>query len=182
MWWVMQSKPIGFGCYIWGARAPKTTIFSFFFCLLSRILSKLQLSVLFFATLFWCVCNSFLYLVLFFCSFYLSREQQLSTMLFSHPASHSHLGTAHCNYSPVQLQQSSWGFTYMSRFWRQRERKCYCYSFTFPKGPGIWTGHLPVTELCPQAITVLFIMKHLPCFKTTAWGGGVWFLWQNHSG
>lgn len=31
MWWVMQSKPIGFGCYIWGARAPKTTIFSFFF-------------------------------------------------------------------------------------------------------------------------------------------------------
>lgn len=174
----MQPEPIGFGRHIWGAQAAKTTIFFFFACCpifypSCFILCHPVFDV--FAILFFSI-YCFVYGV------YSSRERRLGTMLFFHPASHSHLGAAHCNYSPVlrshvQLQQSTRCFTYLSSIWRERD--CYCYSFTFPKGPWrIQTGNLPVTNQCLKAIKILFSMKHLPCLQTTALGEKVSFFYD----
>lgn len=128
----------------------------------SHILSKLQLSVFSFATLFWCLpLGSFLCAFFFFILFVQGTPAEHSALFF-HLASHSHLGAARCNYSPflrshVQLQQRSWCFAYFPKG-RKKE--------SVPATPSLSQEFELATFqslMCLQAIAVLFIMKHMRC-------------------
>lgn len=86
----------------------------------------------------------------------------LSTTLFSHLASHSHLGAAHCNYSPflrshVQLLQRSWCFAY---FPKGRKKESVTATLSLSQEFELATFQ---SLMCLQAIAVLFIIKHMPC-------------------
>lgn len=86
----------------------------------------------------------------------------LSTTLFSHLASHSHLGAAHCNYSPflrshVQLLQRSWCFAF---FPKGRKKESVTATLSLSQEFELATFQ---SLMCLQAIAVLFIIKHMPC-------------------
>ncbi len=182
MWWVMQPKPIGFGCHIWGAQAPKTTIF--FFHLLSHILSKLQLSVLFSATLFWCVCNSFLFSIFFYFSsaFICPRngnwgQCSFLILLHIHTWELPTVITVLCSSCRVV------GASLTCRDFEGKDKKS-------PTATPLLSQKAQGFELATfQSQNCVYRLLHSfllwsPChvYKELLRGKQVWVLWQNHSG
>lgn len=151
----MQPEPIGFGVHICAAQADKTTIFFFFFCLLSHILSELQLSLLFLPPCFWCVCHSFLlcFSFAFICPGN-ANWAQCSFLILLHIHTWE-LPTVITVLSRAAMCSSSSAGGASLTCLDCEGKECYCYSFTSSKGPGIWTGNLPVTQLCLQAYGLL---------------------------
>lgn len=135
------------------------------FCLMSPVL--LCCNCLFYSLppCFWCVGHSFLFLYLYLFSFYLSRERQLGAQCSFLSLLHIHtweLPTVITVLSHAAMCSSSRAVpASLICFFEGKEKVCYCYT-------GISTGNRPVPDLYLQAITVLFIMKHLPCVQTTA--------------
>lgn len=156
----MQPKPTRFRLCICRAQTAKATIFTLL------VVPYFFQAVLFVSSVF------DVFAILFSsCGFHLSRECQPSTMLFSHPASHSHtweLPTVITVLSCAAMCSSrrAVGASLTCLDYEGKEKESV--TATFPKSHGIWTGNLPVTKLCLQATAVLFIMKNLPCLQTTA--------------